>query len=108
MKQAAIRIRTQEPDLSNFPSQKFDWSTSVYEELKGIVPKDIQKSYGKFMMFSQYFDANVMHYLATGRSVTGIILFIDNTTSNWYLKIQPTVGTAPYGEEFVAARICVE
>ena len=30
MKHAAIRIRTQEPDFSNFPSQEFDWSTSIY------------------------------------------------------------------------------
>ena len=97
MKHAAIRIRTQEPDFSNLPSQEFDWSTSVYGELKEIIPKDIPKPYGKFIMFSHAIDANLMHCLATGRSVTGILHFINKTPIDWYSKKQPTVETATYG-----------
>ena len=49
-----------------------------------------------------------MHCLLTGRSVTGILTFINKTPIDWYSKKQATVETATYGSEFVAARIAVE
>jgi hypothetical protein len=45
---------------------------------------------------------------ATGRAVTGILHFINNTPIDWYSKAQATVETATYGSEFVAARIAVD
>jgi hypothetical protein len=53
-------------------------------------------------------DANLMHDLTTGRSVTGILHFVNKTPIDWYSKKQATVETATYGSEFVAARTCVE
>jgi len=55
-----------------------------------------------------YVDANLMHCLNTGRSVTGILHFLNGTLIDWYSKKMSTVETATYGAEFVAARTCVE
>ena len=47
-------------------------------------------------------DANLNHCLATGRSVTGCLHFVNHTPIDSYSKRQATVGTATYGSEFVA------
>jgi hypothetical protein len=57
---------------------------------------------------SHYVDANLMHGIAMGRSVTGILHLLNKTPIVWYSKKQATVETATYGSEFVAARVCVE
>jgi hypothetical protein len=44
----------------------------------------------------------------TRRSVTGIILFVNNTPVRWISKQQKTVETSTYGSELVAARLAVE
>jgi len=49
-----------------------------------------------------------MHDMATGKSVTGILHWLNQTPIDWYSKKQATVETATYGSEFVAARTCVE
>jgi hypothetical protein len=49
-----------------------------------------------------------MHDVLTGKSVTGILHFINKTPFDHYSKKQATVETATYGSEFVAARTCVE
>ena len=107
-KDAALRIRVGEPDYSQLPEQDFDWSHSVYGSPKEQIPKDAPKPLGKFVQLTHYCDANLMHDLATGRSVTGILHFLNKTPIDWYSKKQATVETATYGSEFVAARTCVE
>jgi hypothetical protein len=55
-----------------------------------------------------YVDANLMHDIITGRTVTSILHMINNMPIDWYSKKQATVETAMYGSKFVAAQICVE
>jgi hypothetical protein len=105
---AVIRIRTDEPDYSDIPDFEYDWSKSVYGELKEIKPTDAPKPLGKFVTLTHYVDANLMHDVVTGRSVTGILHLLNKTPLDWYSKKQATVETATYGSEFVAARTCVE
>ena len=107
-KDAAIRVRVGEPDYSQLPEQDFDWSHSVYENPKELIPKDILAPLGRIVQLTHYCDANLMHDLSTGRSVTGILHFLNKTPIDWYSKKQATVETATYGSEFVAARTCVE
>jgi hypothetical protein len=52
---------------------------------------------------THYVDANLMHDVATGRSVTGILHLVNTTPIEWYSKKQATMETAPYGSESVAA-----
>lgn len=49
-----------------------------------------------------------MHCLLTGRSVTGILHFLNGTPIDWYSKKMKTVETATYGAEYVSARTCIE
>jgi hypothetical protein len=53
-------------------------------------------------------DANLYNNALIGRSVTGVLHFINGTPIDWYSKKQATVKSATYGSEFVAARTCVE
>jgi hypothetical protein len=37
----AIRIRVEQPNLDDLPSQDFDWCYSVYGNVKEVLPKDL-------------------------------------------------------------------
>ena len=108
MRHACIRIRTDEPDYSDLPIPEYDWSKSVYGELTEDIPKDAPTPLGNYVTLTHYVDANLMHDLATGRSVTGILHLVNKTPADWFSRKQATVETATYGSEFIAARICIE
>ncbi|MEL7196406.1 MAG: reverse transcriptase domain-containing protein, partial [Bacteroidota bacterium] len=109
MKHSAIRIRTEEPDYSDLPDVKYDWNYSVYgENLKEFLPVDAPEPLGPFVTLSHFVDANLMHDILSGKSVTGILHLINKMPIDWFSKKQATVETATYGSEFVAARTCVE
>jgi hypothetical protein len=46
--------------------------------------------------------------MVTGRSVTAILHFLNQTPMDWYLKKQATVETATFGSEFIAARTTID
>jgi hypothetical protein len=108
MRNAAIRIRVEEPDYSDVPDFEYDWSQTIYGNVKEYKPSDAPKPLGKYVTLTHYVDANLMHDVINGRSVTGILHLMNKTPIDWYSKKQATVETATYGSEFVAARTCVE
>ena len=63
---------------------------------------------GKAVITTTTMDANLNHSLATGKSLTGCLHFVNNTPLDWYSKKQPTVETTTYGSEFVAAKTATE
>ncbi len=73
-----------------------------------MIPSDAPPPKGRLVTLTHYVDANLYHDCVTGRSVTGILHFINATPIDWFSKRQSTVETATYGSEFVAARTCVE
>ena len=79
MKNATIRIRTEEPDYSDIPDFHFDWSKSVYGDPKEEIPKDAPEPLGKYVTLTHFVDANLMHDLVTGKSVTGIPHLLNKT-----------------------------
>ena len=105
---AKLRFRTLEPDYSSIPDNTYDWAHSVYGDIEEDIPNDIPTPLGKFVRITHYVDANLYHDMLTGRSVTGILDFLNQTPIEWYSKKQATVETATYGSEFVASRTCVE
>jgi len=107
MQDGIIRVRTDEPDYSDVPDFDYDW-TDIYGDTEELKPTDAPEPLGHFVTLTHYVDANLMHDIVTGRSVTGILHLINKTPFDWYSKKQATVETATYGSEFVAARICVE
>jgi hypothetical protein len=105
---ATIRIRTSKPDFTELPDQDYEWCNTVYGDVEEEIPNDIPEPLGNWVTLSHYVDANLHHCLLTGRSVTGILHFMNKTPVDWFSKKQNTVETATYGSEFVAARICTE
>jgi hypothetical protein len=65
-------------------------------------PEDAPEPLGNFVTMSHYVNANLMHDIMTGKSVTGILHLMNKTPLVLYSKKQPTVETATYGSEFVA------
>ena len=70
MRGATIQIRTGEPDYSDLPVKEFDWSQTVYGKIEEL-PHDCPKPLGNWVTLTHFFDANLMHDLITGHSMTG-------------------------------------
>ena len=104
----AIRFRTGEPDFSSLKDQEYDWTRRVYSGACEQTPHDIPKPLGKHVQTTHYVDANLHHDLATGKAVTAVLHFLNQTPIDAYTKRQSTVETATYGSEFVAARTPVD
>ena len=104
----AIRFRTGEPDFSSLKDQEYDWTRSVYSGACEQIPHDIPEPLGKHVQTTHYVDANLHHDLATGKAVTAVLHFLNQTPIDAYTKRQSTVETATYGSEFVAARTAVD
>jgi hypothetical protein len=108
MKHGCIRVRTGEPDYSDMDETKYDWSHTVYGDVKEEKPRDAPKPLGKRVILTSYVDANLHHDFISGRSVTGVLHFLNKTPVDWFSKKQATVETATYGSEFVAAKTAVQ
>jgi hypothetical protein len=108
MKKARIQVPTNEPDYSDFQDPEYDWSSSVYGDVKEIIPLDIPEPKGKYITLSHYFDANLYRDMVTGISVTAILHFLNQTLMDRYLKKQATVKTATFGSEFIAAKTTID
>ena len=107
-KDYAIRFRTDQPDYSFLPDQDFDWTYSVYGHVQEILPDDMPDPLCEAVTTTTTMDANLNHRLATGKSLTGCLHFVNKTPVDWYSKKQATVETATYHSEFVAAKTATE
>ena len=107
-KDYVIRFRTEQPDYSFLSEQDFDWTYSVYGNGHEFLPDDMPEPLGKAVTTTTTMDANLNHCLATGKSLTGCLHFVNKTPVDWYSKKQATVETAMYGSEFVAAKTATE
>ena len=90
------------------PDQDFDWTYSVYGDVHEILPDDIPEPLDEAVTTTTTMDANLNHCLATGKSLTGCLHFVNKTPVDWYSKKQATVETDTYGSEFVAAKTATE
>ena len=105
---ARIRFNMDLPDYSDLVEPDVDWARTVYGDVKEVIPDNIPEPLGKPVVLTTYFDANLYHDMITGRSMTGILHFVNGTPFDWYSKKQNTVETATYGSEYVAGRTAVE
>ena len=80
----------------------------MYGDIKEELPTDMPTPKGKPVRMTTMVDANLMHCLVTGRSMTGIIHLVNQTPVEWFSKRQNTVETSTFGSEFVAARTATE
>ena len=63
---------------------------------------------GQKATFTCYVDADHARDKVTCRSVTGVVLLMNNTPITWISKRQKTVETSTYGSELVAARVAAD
>ena len=68
----------------------------------------LPKPKGKKIRITVYKDADHAHDLVTRRSVTGVLLVLNNTPVKWISQRQKTVETSTYGSELVATRVAME
>jgi Reverse transcriptase (RNA-dependent DNA polymerase) len=57
-KNGAIQVRTEKPDLSNFPMVDYNWLYTVYGKMTELIPSNIPEPLGKSVVCSAYTDAN--------------------------------------------------
>ena len=108
MRNACIKVWTEEPDYSELSYKKFDWEYYVCEEVKELPPDDAQTPMGNYVMLKNHIDANLFHDHITGCSITGILHLVNKTLVDWYSKKHGNMETSTYGSEFVSTRTCVE
>jgi hypothetical protein len=95
-------------DHSNFVFRDYDTWKEFYPDASEEMPDNMPEPYGKKVRISCYVDADHAHDTVTRRSVTAILLFVNNTPIRWHSKRQKTVETSTYGSEMVAARIATD
>ena len=100
----STRYRTKEPDCSYRPNMKYGWSYTVYGNVQEIIPNNCPKPLGKSVTTTTTLDANLLHCLATGVSLTACHHVCNQTPTDWYSKKQATVETVTDGSEIVAAK----
>ena len=98
---------TSYPDHSGYKYETQDWSV-LYPDAEEELPYDMLEPKGKSVRMTVYVDADHAHDLVTRRSVTGVLVFLNNTPFRWVSKRQKTVETSTYGSELVAARVATE
>jgi hypothetical protein len=108
MKHAAIRYRTEMPDVTDFTFVERDWSDTPFKDAQEEYPTNIPDARGKPVLMITYVDANLGHDKLSGKSVTGVLHFLNKTPIDWFTKKQGTVETATFGSENNAARAAVE
>ena len=82
----AIRFRTGKPDFSSLNDQEYDWTRSVYSGACEQIPHDILKPLGEHGQTTHYVDANLHHDHATGKAVTAVLNFLNQTPIDAYSK----------------------
>ena len=66
--------------------QEYDWTISVYSGACEQIPHDIPKPLGKHVQTTHYVDASLHHDLGTGKAVTAVLHFLNQTPIDAYSK----------------------
>ncbi len=106
-KDASITFNVEEPEHSAYEIQQPEWKY-IYGDCEESIPENMPKPKGKPITITTFVDADLMHDLITGRSVSGIIHMMNKTPIEWFCKRQNQVETATYGSEFMVMRIGTE
>ncbi len=84
-----------------------DW-TEIYPDAVEHIPVNRPPKKGDVCTLTCYVDADHARDVITRRSVTGVLVLLNNTPITWISKRQKTVETSIYRSEMVASRIAIE
>ena len=79
-----------------------------YPDAMEELPPKMPSPKGTSTTITCFVDSDHARDQVTRRSVTGILLLLDNTPLVWVCKRQRTVETSTYGAELVAAKMAVD
>jgi hypothetical protein len=96
------------PDHSMHPVDYHSNRMEFYPDDGEEIPKDLPPEKGPRVRMTVYVDADHAHDLVTRRSITVILIMLNNTPIRWISKRQKTVETSTYSSELVASRIATE
>src|SRR5210317_1940173 len=98
------------PDHSQFPTEAYDQWKEFYPNAEEPMPAEdmLPKPLGNKIQITAYTDSDHVHDVVTRRSVTGVLLFLNNTPVKAVSQRQKTVETSTYGSELVATRVATE
>ena len=104
-----IMIDISDPEVNKLAefNESQEWC-EFYPDAREDVPDDRPAPRGNEARLLCYVDADHARDKLTRRSVTGLLLLVNNTPIHWISKRQKTVEAATYGSELIAARIAVE
>ena len=94
--------------MSGLLDQNFDWEDSTHRKVSEVLPDDAPSPLEKHLTTISYHDANLFHNVITGRSLIGMLHFLNKTLIDWYSKKQATIETATYESEYSSARTCLK
>jgi hypothetical protein len=103
-----VIIDTSHPDHSMYPVEDHSNWMEFYLNASEEISKDLPPEKGPRLRMTVYVDADHSHDLVIRRSITGILVMLNNTPIRWVSKRQKTVETSTYGSELVASRITTE
>jgi hypothetical protein len=79
-----------------------------YPDAGEEIPKDLSPEKGPRFRMTVYVDADHAHDLVTRRSITVILVMINNVPIRWISKRQKAAETSTYDSESVSSRIATE
>jgi hypothetical protein len=103
-----VIIDTSCSDHSVYPVEDHSNWMEFYSDASEEIPKDLPPEKGPRVRMTVYVDADHAHNLATSRSITGILVILNNMPIRWISKHQKSVETSTYGSELVASRVGTE
>jgi hypothetical protein len=84
-----------------------DWK-EFYPDAAEPVPLNQPEPRGNEVQINMFCDAAHATCLATRRSTTGVLIFVNGAPIRWFSKRQNTVESSTFGSEFVALKIAME
>ena len=104
-----IMIDISQPDVREQVdvTKSHDW-IEFYPDAMEDIPDNKPRPRGELCTLTCFVDADHARDKLTRRSVTGILVLLNNTPISWYSKRQKTVESSTYGSELVASRIAIE
>jgi len=103
-----IRIDTSYPPVPDEATASTEYWKKLYPEAAEKIPDVYPEALGKPVQLWLEFDSDHANDLETRRSVTGVLLFINNTLIKWHCRRQSTVETSTYGAEISACKTAGE
>jgi hypothetical protein len=85
-----VIIDTSYPNHSFYPVEDHSNWVELHPDSSEEIPKDLPPKKGPRVRMTVYVDADHAHDPVTRRSITGILVILNNTHSRWISKSQKT------------------